>query len=272
MSRALAPSSALRSTRRGLSRTEIMPSVSCASTILRRLLLALLLGLATTFALAWLLAAFLPHARLTRHFNLVGEPGVGPPGSSRGLFIAIDEFWRPGMVRRAWVSGITMGATSLTGDLGPGSTIALHLKTARQDRTWGSLGAALAKPTITSAGAEDARGWPLLCLWCTLDETAITGGTNGPPVRGGLPLSRPSNLARLSSFRALPLMPIWRGLAADTAIHAGAWLVAIPVFIRIRAVIRGHRGLCPACAYDLQHRHTDGCPECGWNRRPSAAA
>ena len=74
------------------------------------------------------------------------------------------------------------------------------------------------------------------------------------------------------SFRALPLMPIWRGLAADTAIHAGAWLVAIPVFIRIRAVIRGHRGLCPACAYDLQHRHTDGCPECGWNRRPSAAA
>ncbi len=235
-----------------------------------RILALAMLGACTAVAVAWALAASLPARNLTKRYNVVGEPGLPALGTSRGMLISIDEFSRPGMVRRAWKPGVLKGVSSLAADWGKEATLALHLKTVNHDRSWGLLPDDLVHPTMKSIGAEDARGWPFLCLWCTLDEPVINSAVGGPPVRGGLPISRLTLKSRLSSFRALPLMPIWRGLVADAATYAGSWAVLIPAYLAIRSAIRRRRGRCPACGYDLGGKLGGGCPECGWNR-PSAA-
>ena len=245
-----------------------------ARAILARLLLVLMLGLVSAVAAAWSLAAWLPHAHLTKRFNLVGQPGPGRVGNAappQGQFISVFELSRRGMVRRAWRAGYLppSGAPRLWQILSPDALTALGLRTSNQDRGWGSLPAALAHPTPTASGAEDARGWPFLCLWCTLDEPAIEGAARGPAVRGGLPLSRITPNSTTATFRALPLVPIWPGLLADSAIFAGGWAVLLPIGLALRRESRRRRGLCPACAYDLEHRMDAGCPECGWNRAPA---
>ncbi len=64
--------------------------------------------------------------------------------------------------------------------------------------------------------------------------------------------------------------PYWPGLAANTAIYAFAWWFGLFGFAAIRRRVRMRRGCCPMCAYDLRHKIAEGCPECGWNRTPTA--
>src|SRR5215471_7815812 len=151
--------------------------------ILGRTTLVMVLGLATTVLLAWALAAWLPHRNLTKRFNLVGTPRQ---------YVSVFELSRAGMVRRAWRAGyiVPQGGPQLWTKLSQDATVALRLKTTVHDRSWGNLPAALEHLTPQANGAEDARGWPFLCLWCTLDESVIEGGSGGMPVRGGYPLTR----------------------------------------------------------------------------------
>ncbi len=75
-----------------------------------------------------------------------------------------------------------------------------------------------------------------------------------------------------SSFRLLPLRPIWPGFALNTLFYAAVvWSLIFGRFA-LRRHIRRKRGLCVACGYDLRHADHDACPECGAMIGPAAAA
>jgi hypothetical protein len=60
---------------------------------------------------------------------------------------------------------------------------------------------------------------------------------------------------------SLPAFPLWPGFALDTAFYGAIvfTLWSAPAVIRRR--VRGARGHCSACGYDLKGAPT--CPECG---------
>ncbi|MGP1346867.1 MAG: hypothetical protein ACTS3F_09420 [Phycisphaerales bacterium] len=127
---------------------------------------------------------------------------------------------------------------------------------------------------------QDARGWPFLCLYSRIHEhrddalalagRPVTGGIRLPPRKIPLTTSqaaisqaRNPNQLTLREARALPLIPIWPGLLANTAIYAAAlWLLTLAP-LRLRRTLRARKGHCPHCAYDLNNLTTDRCPECG---------
>jgi hypothetical protein len=221
------------------------------------------LGLSTAILVAWCLAAWLPHRSLFKRFNLVSS------GEGKSLaYVTVYELSRAGMVRRAWVGGaIGSNGVSLWNELGPAAALRTGLKSADQDRSWGALPMALIRGgKAAGSGVEDARGWPFLAMWCTLDPAAIEGTSGGKPSPDGLAISRVDGKITTSHFRALPMRPIWKGLAADAGVYAAAWLVALWAFAVARRWVRRRKGRCLACGYDLKRDMTGGCPECGWNR------
>ncbi len=130
------------------------------------------------------------------------------------------------------------------------------------------------------AGAiQDARGWPMLALWCEWPisiappapgATPLQSFGNIQPPRGGLDLS-PGRTPRgyeSDIARALPLRPIWRGLLIDSLLFAVPWLLFISLATltthALRTRLRHRRGLCPRCAYNLRGLPLNSpCPECG---------
>ncbi len=129
----------------------------------------------------------------------------------------------------------------------------------------------LAIPSATyAAGLSDfekhfieARGWPLLALWCELSMTSGNAGLSYS-VAGAIetPLQWESNLRP----RTLPLRPIGAGFIVNTMFYA---VMLVPLWLLIRGgylfafrrAIRIRRGLCPACAYPTGE--SDTCAECG---------
>ena len=64
--------------------------------------------------------------------------------------------------------------------------------------------------------------------------------------------------------RALPLRPMWVGLAINTIFYAAIlWVLTLGPFTA-RRLIRRKRGRCIMCGYDLSHAEHEVCPECGW--------
>jgi len=111
---------------------------------------------------------------------------------------------------------------------------------------------------------QDARGWPLLALWCSWRQSPSTVTVGLGPVEGGIELPQRQGLRRdFDTVRALPCRPVPQGLAADSAILAIPWFVLLSLGPVLRA-IRRRRGLCPNCAYNLRGLPPGSpCPECG---------
>lgn len=226
-------------------------------------ILIIALGLLTTVAVAWSLAAWLPHDNLLRRRNVISQPDAKNPGKFLPVYVTVYQFSRRGMIRLDWHPGL-VSQSSLSNDLTARSTLALKLPTVNQDRSWGQLPRILHEPSYAkiSAGGQDARGWPFLALWCNIDEVAPSGHS----VRGGIALSPASTTT--GHARALPYLPIFRGAILNTLIYSGAWTLIILIARRIRAILRRRRGHCPRCNFNLAGDIAAGCPECGW-RRPS---
>ena len=76
--------------------------------------------------------------------------------------------------------------------------------------------------------------------------------------------------------RGLPLSPVWPGFAVDSMVFAVPWFVLLRVAgapsrraataVLFRKRMRRRLGLCPVCGYDLRGMIGSGCPECGWGR------
>jgi hypothetical protein len=124
---------------------------------------------------------------------------------------------------------------------------------------------------------EEARGWPLVALrsWRKVHTTGVVGNATGAlqylmmrntldqagrvELRGWMKRSPVDD-------RSLPLLPVWPGFLADTAIFTAAWFALLASPHMLRGGVRRLRGRCPRCAYQLRGGLAGGCPECGWRR------
>jgi len=102
-------------------------------------------------------------------------------------------------------------------------------------------------------------GWPTRCLWCWHARP-----WNGVLIDHGLGIRLPDRQHSLPGTpRFLPLMPMWTGLAINTAIFASAWwLVLLACSINL-ILHRRRRGQCISCGYDMRSATSGVCPECG---------
>jgi hypothetical protein len=101
-------------------------------------------------------------------------------------------------------------------------------------------------------------GWPLAAL-ATEQHSSVA-----PPVRGGGTWRgriEPPAWLRPIAGRALPILPVWPGLLADTAIFASSGAAVRGGWLVLRARRRRRRGQCTACGYALTGQPR--CPECG---------
>ena len=111
--------------------------------------------------------------------------------------------------------------------------------------------------------ATGAYGFPWRCL--KSDYVVMQPGV--APVD-----TYPDQLFLSKTFRpqgrafSLPLGPLWRGMALNTAFWFVLLVACRRVPAKMRARVRRLRGRCPACGYDLLGVWVDGCPECGWGR------
>lgn len=109
----------------------------------------------------------------------------------------------------------------------------------------------------------EACGWPALCLW-------------DPDVR----TEHHPIMAYISDWcyewfgvegTMQPRRVIWTGMAANTMVYgSAAWALVFGPW-RVRRVIRGQRGRCLRCGYDLRDLPEAGCPECGEGRAVSSS-
>jgi hypothetical protein len=218
------------------------------------------LGLATTIAVAWSLAAWLPNRALIWSMSFESFAKSGPEQFTDPP-LEVEQLSRAGMVRRSWFLHrwtATYGPSPIV--WGTDSRPDNNLEW-RPNYRWGRLPRSLAEAQAAKHFIEDARGWPFLALWCQFDYNWDRRRTSAIGALALSPTSTP-----LADFRALPLRPIPRGLLLDTALYAAAWalLLTLAATRPLRRIRRRARGHCPACGYDLAS--LPACPECGWNR------
>ena len=139
---------------------------------------------------------------------------------------------------------------------------------------------------------EREAGWPMRCLrvrWVAGDDRLDTPGER---IRGGVLASHwvypwgsssfdPSQLHwNTEDEHAIPLTPMWAGLAVNTVIWAMIWLVVLQVamlpvrlWLRRRWKKRERRGFCLRCGYEIGAAGDSAktCPECGtrFGQRPT---
>ncbi len=239
-------------------------------TSLVRLIACVILGLVTTFAVSAGLAVFLPHSDLKHLMQLNSVVGdfKQPP-------IVVERYFRSGMERRAWLVQLFGASYSHTSDFfgfrGKFEWIESEGVSLPQTALWGHLRKAVTdRPVNATWVIEDARGWPFLAFWCSIETGDGRDARKPLGTNGGLSLSRTDGSIPVPDFRCVPLRPIWRGVVLNSAFYAGLWLVPIGVVPLVRAGRRRRRGLCPTCAYDLLGDLAEGCPECGWGKDRAA--
>lgn len=242
-----------------------------ASAIARRVTGLVLLGAASTVAVAWACGAWGNLGRQPLQKHVVHKGRVVWILDAKSRFGAERHRW--------WAHGIADDAreraTALHQSIESDADLAAakrspfgYVMYRRWPPSWGAF------PKLPSDGVdalwmscEDARGWPLLALHAELKEMWPVSREGPSAWRGGIGLPNYDTWPDVIDMpRALPYLPIWSGFIGDTLFYAAVWaaLIFVPGFVRGRRRIR--RGLCQRCAYDLRGLTTLGCPECGWRR------
>jgi hypothetical protein len=238
-----------------------------------RVLLSLILGMATTLVVATALAAWAPidlaggtvaldgdHLqpwllRLSRvgadrtiwfeKGRIWSKRGVGPPGGSSSA-VSCWSFATATRRNPLFVRGPVETTAELRGHM---------------ERT----------PPTCWGVALDRRGWPIRALECAVVAPTSPSAPAIYLVNGGaLDRRQIQGSQSLATVRVFPWRPVWTGLLADGAIFAVPWflLLILAAFLSAggRAALRLRRGHCPECGYDLCGDVAGGCPECGWRR------
>ena len=254
----------------------------------------LAIGLMTTIAVSWGLAAFMPQrnwrARYVDGWSLHEPRGAmlieqhSALGSTRRTWEWQTALWfKPAIdAQRIWDSRIQFDSTQYP--LGwPRWGNAEHARNwFLVHRFQASDSQASTRPLFQrpdfqvspaspyqQVGCEHAVGWPVLALWY---QIAVDPTTRALEVTRGIPLQRSGRtgvIPTLHTIRAIPYLPIWPGLVINSFFWGTAAFLLLTASRAVRRARRHRRGLCITCAYDLKGDIGPGCPECGWNRPPS---
>lgn len=137
--------------------------------------------------------------------------------------------------------------------------------------SWGKL----AEPPCSDSDRRlvEARGWPLVCLWCEYSRAPPSQpGGRRYAVQGGIPLPlEPAPRGYDDSLlpRVLPTRPLWGGLLVNVITYSTMIATLVWLTAHCRRTLRRRWGRCPVCNYDV--RGTTGlCPECGTLLRSGA--
>lgn len=112
----------------------------------------------------------------------------------------------------------------------------------------------------------DAHGWPFRCLMCLIRYQNRSDSWSTALTDWGISLGARSTAEfdPKSGGLALPLRPIWLGLAGNVLVYALIVILFTTLIRTLRKHFGPRSGCCPVCGYDL--RFVRGCPECGWHR------
>jgi hypothetical protein len=256
-----------------------------ARTITRIVAVYLLLGLVTTWAVAWGLALLPPGTR--RISDWAQYPAADKITDPSSLVLYTYVVGRTGLgLARAWYStdelaprmksNILFRSDEDTRGLDPFESawidVTLCFDLSGFDG-WGMrrVGLREGMESFWSEGIDDARGFPFLALWCSWKEQRQSSANAWSPtvkldsLKGGIPLpDHPApNLSVETKARALPYYPIWSGLALNTAFYALLFFIVVRTAKAFSRSRRHARGLCPRCKYDREFDYRMPCPECG---------
>jgi hypothetical protein len=224
---------------------------------LPRIACALLLGLLTTVAVAWSLAAWLPQRGWVENRGSV---------EGRACVLFWSEYTARGAQRRCWDLEHPAADRMAPFELGIDSPVDGEQKYdgVPSKRSWSRLDQVCSDlADAPQDGCEHATGWPWLAASCEYQVR------NAPPwtvvTIGGIEL-RAGRYAMLTAYtrRALPLRPIWLGLLEDVGVFGLMWSTLVEGARALHRSRRRRRGLCAACAYDRRGLASHAaCPECG---------
>ncbi len=236
-----------------------------------RLTAFILLGAATTVAVAWgfaLKGFVMPYGleppvtalvRDERHATMFAEPIIRGGCSIRGTWVK--------RVRRVTAETVTVPI-----EMDPGFWTGPRIHSPPDARP-------LPQDDATSR-TDYWFGWPARSMWTVhYDKKHVRHWWDrvlwlqGPT--GGLfdtPFYWYSDVPR-SADRALPIGILPRGFALNTAFYAASWWMLIFGLSRARAWNRRRRELCPRCAYSRAGLDPlTPCPECGTRSKPRVHA
>ncbi len=225
-----------------------------------RVAAAIMLGAATTVAVAWLMALYVrPH--WSRGFKtdaanqLVPTPPLSPQQNGIHLVqVSRNRRWGTDIVEvwPAWSEDLDRRLTppGMIHTLVEGTSFEAEMKEKFDNNE-------------SACALWRADGWPLLALssearWQSYDARGMS------PVIGGIRVG-PRNVVPDDGPRILPLQPIWSGLIINTILYVSLWFTLFSLGdIRrgIRSRLRRRRGQCVRCRYQLLPEQTR-CSECG---------
>ena len=242
--------------------------------ISRTALVYIVLGFATTWAVAWALA-LLPPGRSISQGRMYGTEAFfffGDYSSGIGSARKLHRIGPADITAEGWEEFSSTSYIPSTDHRFGWRAIARLAALYRAD-DWGAQSTAQAHQRYHGDVIDDARGLPFLALWCMWASPSMQTETgawvwNDAPredIRGGilLPDHTTPGLHASEPFRALPYRPIWSGLAINTAFYALLFFAIVRGSRRIKHAGRYRRGVCPRCRYDRCFDYTVPCPECG---------
>ncbi len=229
------------------------------------ILVCLLLGVVTTYGVAWGIALSVDYTRLAET-HAYKNSGTGGPDDASGMFL----FESKEVGIRHWsVNELNQEALAqLDWEPVPVSQAAPCIGRVRRALSARSTSPANPRTTLTI----HASGWPMAALWCEEESHPA----NPPPSyvvgtslkNGGIQLSSAwptygSPLFSVTYFKCLPLFPLVPGIIIDVGLYAMIWLGALCALRFVLRVRRQRLGCCTACGYDLTGNNSGKCPECG---------